>query len=286
MYQAGLILEGGGMKGVYTAGVLDFFLDKGISFQACYGVSAGACIECSFLSKQRGRAYRTYTDYLDDKRYCSLYSLITTGDLFGAKFCYDDIPNRLLPYDYDTFNEYRGKAYVVVTNVDTGEAEYLPLKEMHRDIIAVRASASLPLVSRKVRIHGSDYLDGGVADSIPLARSIADGNVRNVVILTKEADYVRTPMKHRWLFRLFYGKKKAFVEQMLHRHTSYNEALALIEREEAAGRTFVIRPTVKNDIGRTEKNPAKLEALYKQGYADGQASYEQLIAFLESAGTC
>ncbi len=284
MYNAGLILEGGGMKGVYTAGVLDFFLDKGLVFRECFGVSAGACILCSYLSGQRKRAYRTYTDFIDDKRYCSLYSLITTGDLFGAKFCYDDIPNRLLPYDYEAFDRYPGTGYAVVTNVGTGEAEYLPLTEMHRDIIAVQASASLPLVSRKVKINGQEYLDGGVADSIPLAQSIAQGNAYNVVILTKDADFVRTPTKHHWLFRVFYRGRKAFLNKLFHRHEDYNAALALMEQEAAARRTFVIRPTIKSNIGRTEKNRAKLETLYHQGYADAEASYTQLLTFLERAG--
>ena len=117
MYQAGLVLEGGGMKGVYTSGVLDFFLDKDIEFSNCYGVSAGACNLCSYLSRQRGRAYAVSVDYLDDKHYCSAYNVLTTGDLFGVKMCYDDIPNRLNPYDYEAFNAYKGKAYAVVTNI-------------------------------------------------------------------------------------------------------------------------------------------------------------------------
>ena len=148
MYQAGLVLEGGGMKGVYTSGVLDFFLDKDIEFSNCYGVSAGACNLCSYLSRQRGRAYAVSVDYLDDKHYCSAYNVLTTGDLFGVKMCYDDIPNRLNPYDYEAFNAYKGKAYAVVTNIETGQPEYLRLKEMNRDIIAVRASEdSLPPIS-------------------------------------------------------------------------------------------------------------------------------------------
>ena len=181
------------MKGIYTAGVLDFFLDKGIEFSSCYGVSAGACHLCSYLSKQRGRAYDISVDYLEDKNYCSVSSLLRTGDLFGVKMCYDDIPNRLNPYDYDAFNAYQGRAFAVVTNIETGRPEYLRLRDMHRDIAAVRASASLPLVSRNVNINGKLYLDGGLSDSVPIMHSILDGNRRNVVVLTKEVGYRRKP---------------------------------------------------------------------------------------------
>ena len=167
MYQTGLVLEGGGMKGVYSSGVLDFFLDKGLTFSSCYGVSAGACSLCSFLSKQRGRAYHTTVDYLEDKNYCSLYSLLKTGDLFGADMCYRQIPETLNPYDYETFDQYQGKFYSVVTNIETGCPEYIHIRDMHADIEAIRASASLPLVSRNVKIKDRLYLDGGISDAIP-----------------------------------------------------------------------------------------------------------------------
>ena len=133
------------MKGVYTAGVLDFFLDEGIDFEKCYGVSAGACSLCSYLSKQRGRAFATMTDYLKDKRYWGLSSLLRTGDLFNVQMCYREIPETLNPFDYEAFDKNPSQGYAVVTNIGTGLAEYIPLQEMHRDIEAVRASASMPL---------------------------------------------------------------------------------------------------------------------------------------------
>ena len=154
MYQAGLVLEGGAMKGVYTAGVLDFFLDAGIDFAKCYGVSAGACCLCSYLSRQKGRQYSVFTDYLEDKNYWGLSSLLRTGDYFNVQMCYHDIPEHLNPFDYETFDKNPSKGYAVVTNIETGLAEYLPMKNMRRDIEAVRASASMPLVSRPVEING------------------------------------------------------------------------------------------------------------------------------------
>ena len=159
MYQAGLVLEGGGMKGVYTAGVLDFFTEKGIDFSHIYGVSAGACHMCSYLSRQKGRALSVSVDYLDTRRYCSLESLLTSGDLFNVDFCYHLIPDYLYPYDYDTFEKYPGKAYSVVTNIETGQPEYLRVRDIRKDIDKIRASASLPLVARNVKIDGKLYLE-------------------------------------------------------------------------------------------------------------------------------
>ena len=193
IYQAGLVLEGGGMKGVYTCGVLDFFLEKEIEFVKGYGVSAGACHLCSFLSKQKGRALAVNVDYLDDRDYCSMHSLLTTGDLFNVDMLYRRIPEELYPFDFETFNANPCKGYAVATNIQTGLPEYLPLKDMKKDIQAVRASASLPLVSRNVEINGKVYLDGGISDGIPLMHSVTDGNRKNVVIMTKEAGYRRKP---------------------------------------------------------------------------------------------
>ena len=158
MYQAGLILEGGGMKGVYTAGVIDFFLDKGIEFSSVYGVSAGACSMCSYLSKQRRRAFDVCVDYLGDKNYCSIWSLLTTGDLFNAEMNYHLVPEYLNPYDYEAFRQYKGKAYSVATDIVSGKPVYFRIRDVKKDIIKIRASASLPLVSRNVKIDGGLYL--------------------------------------------------------------------------------------------------------------------------------
>ena len=169
MYQAGLVLEGGGMKGMYTAGVLDYFIEKDMEFSNCYGVSAGSIHMCNLISKQKGRGLRTGLDYLDDKNYCGMYSLIKTGDFFGVDFCYRKIPTELDPYDYETASKYKGKAYAVITNIVTGKPEYYQIKDLKEDIIGIRASSSLPLISRNVMINDQPYLDGGVSDSIPIS---------------------------------------------------------------------------------------------------------------------
>lgn len=283
MIDSGLVLEGGGMKGIYTAGVLEFFMEKDLYFKNCYGVSAGACHLCSYISKQKKRAYRVALDYLNDKNYCSVRSLITTGDLFNVAMCYDEIPNKLDLYDYKAAARYEGNAYAVVTNIRTGEPEYMPLRELHRDIAAVRASSSLPLVARNVKIGSDYYLDGGISDAVPIQKAVKDGNIKNVVVLTKEVGYIRKPASKSSLslIKLKYGKYPKVYELMASRHTRYNDTLRFLNREGAAGRAFVIRPKEPNDIGRIEKDRKKLEWLYQLGYDDAKASYDALTRFLE-----
>ena len=281
MYQAGLVLEGGGMKGVYTAGVLDFFLDKGLEFSHIYGVSAGACHMCSYMSKQRGRALAVNIDYLGQKNYCSMYSLLTTGDLFNADMCYRQIPDELNPYDHDTFAKSPGKAYSVVTTIETGRAEYLRIRDLRKDIVKIQASASLPMVSRNVKIDGKLYLDGGISDAIPLQKSVLDGNQKNIVIMTKEMGYVCKPSSMLGAIKVRYFKYPKVHELMRYRHINYNEQLSYIERQVQEGRAFVIRPKKVSDVGRIEKDAEKLKKLYQEGYDDAAACYEELLQYLE-----
>ena len=282
MYQAGLVLEGGGMKGVYTAGVLDFFLDKGIEFSSIYGVSAGACHMCSYISRQKKRAFNINVDYLDTGKYCGMKSLFTTGDLFNVDTCYHLIPDYLDPYDHEAFGRYQGKAYSVVTNIETGRPEYLRIKDLKADIVKVRASASLPLVSRKVEIDGHYYLDGGISDAIPLRKSIKDGNQRNIVVMTKEEGFVRRPSEQLGAFKLRYLAYPKVYELMKERHLMYNATLKYIEEQQESGGAFVIRPKHASKVGRIEKDPRKLEALYEEGYRDAEECFEEMMNYLES----
>lgn len=280
MYQAGLVLEGGGMKGLYTAGVLDYFIEKDMDFSSCYGVSAGAIHMCNLISKQKGRGLRTATKYLNDKNYCSVYSLLTTGDFFGVDFCYRKIPMELDPYDYETFSKYTGKAYAVMTNIITGKAEYYQIKDLKKDIIGIRASSSLPLLSKNVMIDGKPYLDGGVSDAIPIRKSIEDGNTKNIVVLTKEEGYRRKPSTLRYAIKHKYRKYPALYENMAKRHVIYNETVTFLERKQRDGEVFVIRPKKPLGIGRVEKNLKKLNEIYWIGYEDAKTCYEDVIAYL------
>lgn len=283
MYQAGLILEGGGMKGVYTAGVIDFFLDKGIEFSSVYGVSAGACSMASYLSGQRGRARAVCVDYVGELRYCSVASLLTTGDLFNVKMNYELVPERLNPFDYETFGKYKGRAYSVATDIVTGKPVYFRIRDMRKDITKIRASASLPLVSRNVRIGNGLYLDGGLSDSLPVQKSVLDGNRKNVVVMTKETGYIKRRTKRLMLFlaRVRYWRYPKVVELMARRYRHYNEQAAYIERLRRSGKVFVIRPKKSFGVGRVEKDQEKLNNLYRQGYRDAEDSYKRLLEFLE-----
>lgn len=282
MYQAGLVLEGGGMKGAYTTGVLDFFLEKGIEFSRVYGVSAGAIHMMSYLSKQKKRSINIGIKYAGDKRYCSVESLLRTGDIFNVDMCYNLIPRKYDPFDNEAYLRYTGKAFAVVTNIETGKPEYLRVKDGLADLPKIRASASLPLVSRNVEIDGKLYLDGGISDAIPIQKSILDGNEKNIVILTKEVGYVRKPSGQLSAIKLRYRKYPKVYELMKSRHTAYNDTMAFLHRQQENGQAFVIQPKKPSDVGRLEKDPKKIEALYKEGYNDAAECYEQMIQYLES----
>ena len=276
----GLILEGGGMRGAFTAGVLDFWMSKGLYFDNVYGVSAGACQACSYLCRQPGRGIRIWLNYLNDPGFCSLRSLLTTGDMFGAKLNYDLIPRKLDPLDNDTYVNSGARLTAVVTDLRTGEAVYAPIRDMFGDMAAIQASASLPLISNIVQYNGRPSLDGGVADSIPLRKAIADGCGKNVLVLTQAPGYRKEPNKALNLMRVRYAKYPAFIEAVASRHIRYNETLDFIQAEADAGRLFVIRPDVAPDIGRVEKDPGKLQHLHDVGYAIAEREYEALMEFL------
>ena len=280
MQQGALILEGGGMRGAFTAGVLDVFLEEGLQFSACYGVSAGACHCASYLSGQKGRAFRVSSEYLDDNRYASMESLLRTGDFFGVDMVYRKIPEELDPYDYEAFSKYQGKFYVVVTNCDTGQAEYLPIWDMKKQINRLRASSSLPFFARVVRLNGIPYLDGGISDAIPLAQAERDGYRKNVVILTRDRSYRKKPSKVSVLLPLFYGRYPALCRAMAQRWKMYNREVEEVQRAEETESAFVIQPKEPVQIGRLERDKAKLQALYEEGYAKAKASMADLKAFL------
>ena len=282
LIDAGLVLEGGGLKGVYTAGVLDFFMDKELWFKNCYGVSMGACNLCSYISRQRGRALAVSVDYIDDPNYCGIRPLITSGDIFNVKMAYEEIPLELNPFDFEAAAAYPGNAYAVVTNVETGRPEYLRINDLKENLISVRASASMPLVSRTVMINGKGYLDGGISDFIPIRKSVKDNNPKHVVIMTKEVGYVRKPFSMMAAMRLRYHRYPKLVRDMELRHTRYNKVVRYLEREHAKGNLFLIRPSYKSEVKRVERDRDKILALYEQGYDEAKDCYDDLMRYLES----
>ena len=279
--KAGLVLEGGAMRGMYTAGVVDAFLDEQIDVDGIVGVSAGACFGCNLFSKQRGRVLRYNTRFMRDPRNVSLLSLITTGDIVNRKFAYYVIPTKYDVFDEAAFEAHGGEYWVVVTNVETGKPEYIRMHNLLRDIEAMRASASMPFVSRMVPLNGKKYLDGGISDSIPVRAAMEMGYDKLIVVLTQPADYVKKPMNEK-LVRAYYRKYPELVNTLINRHATYNAQSEDVRRLEEEGRIFVLRPERALDIDRLEKKPERLKAVYEQGLHDALASMDALRAYLQA----
>ena len=277
--KTGLVLEGGAMRGMFTAGVLDALLAAGVRADEVVGVSAGALFGVNYLSGQTGRAVRYNKRYNGDKNYMGLRPLLKEGNLFSTSYAYDLVPRKLDPFDDEAFQNSGVPFYAVVTDVDTGEAEYMQVKSVFEQMDVLRASGSMPFVSRPVEWQGRRYLDGGVSDSIPFRWMAARGCDRLIVVLTREEGYRKTPMKGA-LLRLLRRKYPAIARRLAARHTDYNLALEELERWQAEGRAFVIRPSVKTPISRIETDPEKLQQVYDLGLADGQAALPALKAYL------
>ncbi len=279
----GLVLEGGAMRGMYTAGVLDVLMENDIKVDGVIGVSAGACFGCNYKSRQIGRSIRYNMKYCKDPRYVSIRSLLFSGDIYNAKFCYEEIPARLDPFDEETYRKNPVEFYVVATDINTGKAVYQRLdKGDLEDVQWIRASASMPLVSRIVKIGEQELLDGGIADSIPFEWFIANGYEKNIVVLTQPKGYIKSKNPLMSLVRLRMKKYPKMVEAMANRHIVYNDCLKQLEKREEEGNTLVIRPSEPLGIKRTEKNPEKLKAVYDLGRKDTEALLEKIREFLET----
>ena len=275
----GLALEGGAMRGLYTAGILDVWIEQGIRVDGLFGVSAGAIFGANLFSGQKGRGLRYNLRYMPDKRYMSLRSLLTTGDLISRDFAYYRISKELDPFDEAAFERYGGEFYAVATNVMTGEPECIRVDNVMEQLEVLRASAALPFVSKTVELNGKRYLDGGVSDSIPVRECMERGYDRVVVILTQPADYRKQPMNPAFI-RLCYARYPKLREALLRRHDVYNAQCEEVARLEAKGRVFVIRPESALGIGRLERDPARLQAVYDRGTADGLRTLPVLRAYL------
>ena len=276
----GLVLEGGGLRGIYTAGVLDVFLDRGITFDGIIGVSAGAIHGASYLSAQKGRSLRYTEKYCSDPRFMSFRSLLTTGNIVGEDFCYRRIPLELEPYDFQAFKDCGVPFYAGVTNLKTGEAEYIRITDMLKQADVLRASSSLPFVSRKVFLGDTPYLDGCCADSIPLEGFMAMGYERCVVVLTKPKGYECKPQS-KLMTELYYKKYPAFRKALLERHNTYNRTVSRIEELERQGKVFVIRPSQPTAAGKIEHDPEKIRQTHALGVSDGERLSGELERWLE-----
>jgi len=278
----GLVIEGGGMRGLFTAGVLDYFLQNKFSIPYVIGVSAGASMGASYISQQFKRNTLVNINYANDKRYQSLRNLITQKSLFGMKFLFDKLPNELVPFDYETFFNNSQKYIIGATDCHTGKAVYFDKDMLDKQELmkAMAASCSLPFLSPIIEFKGKKLLDGGLADSIPIAKSISDGNKKNIVILTRNLNYHKSAFKFKRIANFFYKKYPNITKALLQRHQIYNDTLDKLTQMKKNGEVFIIRPQNKLTVGRLEKDPIKLTKLYKEGFSVAQKIYPQLQEWL------
>ncbi|MFX3623623.1 MAG: patatin family protein [Ectobacillus sp.] len=278
----GLVLEGGGMRGVYTAGVLEFFMDKDLFFPYVIGVSAGACNAASYLSRQKERNKRVNIGYIDHPQYLSYKNLWRKKQLFDMDFIFHEIPTKYVPFDFETYMSGKERFLVGTTDVETGEPVYFEKGGTQEEIMKLlRASSSLPFIAPIVEFRGKKLLDGGIADPIPIRKAQQDGCEKAVLVLTRNAGYMKRPAKFTWMAKRAYREYPKLVESMLSRYEVYNETLSYIDQQEKAGDIFVIRPQEKLEVGRMEKNPHKLASLYQHGYKDAERIYDNLVEFLQ-----
>lgn len=277
----GLVLEGGGMRGMFTAGVIDVLMENHIVFDGMIGVSSGAVFGCNYKSGQPGRVLRYNTAYCRDSRYCSLRSLIKTGNLFGKDFCYRKLPEELDVFDKQAFEQNPMEFYVTCTDVVTGLPVYKMLTKVNENCYEwMRASASLPLVSTVVEVDGLKLLDGGISDSVPLKHFESIGYNRNVVVLTQPKGYLKSKNKLMPLIKLKLFKYPGMVNAMLHRHEMYNDTLGYIAQKEEKGEVIVIRPDFPIPVVRTEKNPDNLRRAYELGRKVAEKNLARITDFL------
>ena len=268
--KTGLVLEGGGMRGVFTSGVLDAFMKHDLYFRYIVAVSAGACNGMSYVSRQPRRARISNIDYLARYKYIGIRHLVTQGCIFDRELLYDKFPNQLLPFDFDEYFKHAKDFEMVTTNCLTGKAMYLSeTSDRQRSLDIVRASSSLPYVSKIVTVDGIPMLDGGIIDSIPINRAIETGHEHNVVILTRNKDW-RDTGKDRKVPAFIYKNYPRLRVALSHRHAVYNQQIDLIDRLEAEGKITCIRPIRPMEVGRIENDVEKLEQLYEEGFAIGE----------------
>lgn len=280
--KTGLVLEGGAMRGLFTAGVMDVMMEHGLRYDGIVGVSAGSSFGCNYKSWQPGRVLRYNMRFHDDPRYMGLRSLLTSGNLVGAEFSYHTLPLELDIFDSESFEKDPTEFHVVCTDVDTGQPVYYIMDRVSHDSLEwLRASASMPVVTRPVRVDdGRRMLDGGISDSIPLQYFQSVGYSRNVVVLTQPRDFRKTPAPG-WLFRLLMPRTPRIAEAMARRHEMYNAQLDYVSRQAELGNTFVIAPDAPLPIGRIEMKPAKMQLVYDMGRATCTRLLPSLLSFLK-----
>lgn len=283
MNETGLVLEGGGMRGIYTAGVLEYFLEKGIEFPYVIGVSAGACNAASYLSKQNGRNKKVNVDFIRDPKYLSWRNYWKTGELFGMDYVFDEIPNKLVPFDYNAFHSNTTEFVVGTTDCQTGKPAYFSRKDYGEKLLTIiRASSSLPFVAPIVEFASRHLLDGGISDPVPIGKAEEDGYKKNVVILTRNRGYYKKPSRFSFMVKRKYPQYPELHSTMMNRYLRYNQTIKDLEEKEKNGDVLIIQPQHPLKVSRIEKNPQKLDQLYWQGYHDAESNMKQLVEWNKS----
>lgn len=277
-----LVLEGGAMRGQFTAGVLDYFMEQKLFCERVIGVSAGALNGYNYIAGSFGRACYINTKYCDDWRYLSMKSFVRTGNAFGRAFAFDEIPNKLEPFDYGAFTDSPMKLTVVSSDLDTGEADYHSLGDPIVDIPYLIASSAMPLISKIVETDGKRLLDGGTCDSVPIIYSMLTGAKKHIVVLTQADDYVKEANKLMAILRQRYAPFPFYLDRLHYRHFEYNRIYRLLPKLHHEREAFVIRPPQPVTVGSMEKDADKLLDLYGQGYAEAARQWSALQAYLES----
>ena len=282
--KTGLVLEGGAFRTIFSSGACDGLLAADIMPDYCVGVSAGIAYGVSYISKQSGRNLEILTHYANDKRYMGVNNLLRPGNhrcYFGLQFTYDTIPNELIPFDYETFAAFPGEVEAVVTNMDTGKAEYLPVPKQDEHFELLQATCALPFLFPVYHINGKPYMDGGAADAIPYDHAVEKGCDRVVVFLTRERSYIRKQESLQPLIDRFYRKYPKFCDTMRRRADDYNACRGRLFRLEREGKVLIIAPKCTRGFSRTERDVEKIKALYQDGYQQAVARQEEIRAFLK-----
>lgn len=283
MEKTSLILEGGALRGVYTSAVLDVFMDKNLYIPNIYSVSAGSTNALSYMSKQKGRNAKINIEYVNDSRYLSMKNLVTERSIFGFDFIFNDIADKLVPFDYDTFNSSNQKLIAVATNCETGNGIYFDKYNCNNIVLACRASCSMPFLAPIIHVNNIPCLDGGIADAIPIRKSIKDGNTKNVLILTRHKGYRKKENEiNMKLAYKFYSHYPNLIKTLKVKSKLYNKTADYIDKLEESGKIFVIRPKNPITISRTEKDTKKLKRLYMIGYTEALERYDDLIKYLKA----
>lgn len=281
LMKTGLVLEGGGMRGLFTAGVMDVMMEQGIRFDGMIGVSAGAAFGCNYKSHQPGRALRYNVRFAHDPQYMGWRTFWRTGELVNGEYAYHTLPTQLDIFDTETFASNPMEFQVVCTDALTGEPVYKRLEKVDYEALEwVRASASMPIVSHTVKLEGRELLDGGIADSIPLRHFQEEGYTHNIVVLTQPKGFTKKRTKLMPLFHLFMRKYPKIIEAMSKRHLMYNEQLAYLHQQELLGNTIVIYPKDALPIGRTEQTPSKQKLVYEMGRQAAKENIQQIVKFV------